>query len=519
MGGAFLKEGKMPSSLDYADVQGLVRFGYGQMTEACYFLLNIKNAPAARKWIRNARITTAVETKPPPRTALQVAFTYKGLEKLQVPENVIAGFSAEFISGLVGEENRSRRLGDTGANSSKGWRWGGSGNVPHAVVMLFAEPELLEGWKHSIKGELWNAGFEEIACLPTSDMDGVEPFGFIDGISQPDLDWEQTRKVSVNCEQLTYGNLVCLGEFLLGYSNEYGRYTDRPLLNLQEPGSEELLEAEDQPGKKDLGLNGTYVVMRQLQQDVRGFWQFLDKAAGSNREARRKLAEALVGRGLSDGAPLVPLSKIPIPGVGSRGGGAKRKLDIERNQFTYELDVDATRCPFGAHIRRGNPRNADTPGDPKGLISRLIHLLGFGNKSTRDDLIASARFHRLLRRGREYGEKLSPEEALQPAPSIDSERGLHFLAVNANIERQFEFVQNAWMMRTKFDGLTEESDPLLGNREAVPGCPFTNTFSLPQGSGVRRRVMEVPQFITVRGGAYFFLPGIRALRYLCKIGS
>jgi Dyp-type peroxidase family len=519
MGGAFLNERERPSSVDYADVQGLVRFGYGKMTEACYFLLNIKNARAARAWFGNAPITRAVEMKPLPRTALQIAFTREGLERLQVPDSVIAGFSAEFICGMTGEENRSRRLGDTEANSPKKWQWGGSGKVPHAVVMLFAEAGQFEGWKQSIRGELWQAAFEEMECLPTSDMGGREPFGFIDGISQPDVDWDQTRKVSINCDQLRYGNLVCLGEFLLGYSNEYGRYTDRPLLNPQEPGSEQLLEAGDQAGKKDLGLNGTYLVIRQLQQDVRGFWQFLDKVTGSNREGRYRLAEAFVGRAFSDGASLVTLSKSSIPGVGSKGNDAKRQLDIDRNQFTYESDSAGTRCPFGAHIRRGNPRNADIPGDPKGLISHLFHLLGFGNKGARADLIASSRFHRLLRRGREYGKKLTPEEAVQPALPGDPERGLHFVAVNANIERQFEFVQNAWMMRTKFDGLTEESDPLLGNREAVLGCPFTNTFSLPQENGVRRRVMDMPQFITVRGGAYFFLPSMRALKYLSTIGG
>jgi hypothetical protein len=61
MGGAFLNERERPSSVDYADVQGLVRFGYGKMTEACYFLLNIKNARAARAWFGNAPITRAVE--------------------------------------------------------------------------------------------------------------------------------------------------------------------------------------------------------------------------------------------------------------------------------------------------------------------------------------------------------------------------------------------------------------------------------------------------------------------------
>jgi deferrochelatase/peroxidase EfeB len=509
----------MPSSVDYSDVQGLVRFGFAKMTEACFFLLQIRNAAAARAWLRNAPVTTAVEMNPPPRTALQIAFTRQGLQELQVPDEVIAGFSAEFISGMSADENRSRRLGDTGANSPESWRWGGSNDVPHAVVILYAEPGLLDKWENSIKGESWSSAFEEIASLSTSSMNGTEPFGFLDGISQPDLDWERTRRVPANSDQLEYSNVVSLGEFLLGYSNEYGRFTDRPLLNPQARGCEELLPAEDQPGKRDLGLNGTYVVIRQLRQDVRAFWQFLDKASGSNLEARYRLAEAFVGRAFSNGAPLAPLSRTPIPGVGTRGDDSKRRMNIELNQFTYELDAGGTHCPFGAHIRRVNPRNADIPGNPTGLIAHLVRLLGFGNRNIRDDLVASARFHRILRRGRTYGTNLSPEEALRPAPPGDSERGLHFVAVNANIKRQFEFVQSAWVMRTKFDGLTEESDPLLGNREAVRGCPFTDTFSLPQEGGARRRVMGLPQFITVRGGAYFFLPSMRALRYLCRMGG
>ncbi len=502
----------MASSVDFGDIQGLVRFGYPRMTEACYLLGKAKNASAVRAWLTNAPITSAVKLQQPPKTALQIAFTREGLEALGVPKNVIAGFSAEFISGGAADENRCRRLGDTGANSPSNWQWGAAGRVPHAVVMLFAEPGLLNAWKQSIKGEFWNAAFEEIACLPTSDMDGREPFGFIDGISQPEIDWEQNRKVFINGNEREYSNTVCLGEFLLGYRNEYGRYTDRPLLDPQERAGSELPFAEDQPGKKDLGRNGTYVVMRQLAQDVRGFWQFLDKATNSNPEELRKLGGYMVGRTLTDGSPLVPLSHEAIPGIGKERDG------ITQNLFTYDSDVEGTRCPYGAHIRRANPRNADIPGAPKGLISTLIRTLGFGNKNIRDDLIASVRFHRILRRGREYGPKLTPEEALQPAPPNDAERGLDFFAINSNIQRQFEFVQNAWLMRTKFDGLTEESDPLLGNRAPINGCSSTNTFSIPQSGGVRRRIMDVPQFITVRGGAYFFLPGMSALRYLSRLG-
>src|SRR5207248_6037604 len=210
----------------------------------------------------------------------------------------------------------------------------------------------------------------------------------------------------------------------------------------------------------------------------------------------------MVGRNLADGAPLVPLSQYAIPGIDVKADG------LTKNLFTYDTDVEGIRCPYGAHIRRANPRNPDIPGASKRLISTLIHTLGFGNKNLRDDLIASTRFHRLLRRGREYGPNLDPENALQPTPSGDPERGLHFVAINANIQRQFEFIQSAWIMRTKFNGLSEESDPLLGNRAPVAGGPFSNTFSIPQSSGIRRKIMDLPQFITVQGGAYFFLPSI-----------
>ncbi len=258
-----------------------------------------------------------------------------------------------------------------------------------------------------------------------------------------------------------------------------------------------LPRAEDDPEKCDFGRNGTYLVLRDLRQDVRGFWDFLGRHAGATGASAQDLAESLVGRSMR-GQPLARPSGRPIPGV---------PIDDALNRFTFAGDPDGAVCPLGAHIRRANPRNADMPGGPGGPLSRLVRILGFARGGVRDDLVAPARFHRVLRRGRKYRDD----------GAADGERGLRFVCLNANIARQFEFVQNAWLMSAHFGGLAGESDPLLGNRQPVPGCPATNAFTHPGRDGVPTRLTGLPQFVTVQGGAYFFLPGLRALRYLASM--
>jgi deferrochelatase/peroxidase EfeB len=499
---------KSAPAVVYSDIQGIVRFGYARLTEASFILLSIRDAAAARTWIKGAPITTAEELSQPPLTALQVAFTNEGLQALNVPAHVRVGFSAEFLTGMSGDVARSRRLGDVGANAPESWKWGGPGNVPHLLVMLYAQEGLLEGWTRTIEGGNWDAAFEIVSILPTSNLYGLEPFGFKDGVSQPLVDWE--GKCDTQGDQLTYRNLTSLGEFLLGYPNEYGKYTDRPLLPPSEAYNSKLQPAANDPTLRDLGLNGTYLVFRQLEQDVRGFWLFVDKQSNSSDVTRQRLSASMIGRN-RDGHPLLPISLAAIVGVEPK--------DAASNQFTYESDPQGACCPLGAHIRRANPRNGDLPSGTKGVFSRLLHTLGFGTKSFRDDVIASTRFHRLLRRGREYGPALTEKDALDVSVPDCGEHGIHFITINANISRQFEFVQSSWIMGTKFDGLTDESDPLLGNREPVPGCLSVDNFSIGSESGLGTRLPGLPQFITVHGGAYFFLPGLSAIRYITSIGS
>jgi deferrochelatase/peroxidase EfeB len=271
-----------------------------------------------------------------------------------------------------------------------------------------------------------------------------------------------------------------------------------------------LSSAEDAPDKKDFGRNGSYLVLRQLRQDVAGFWRALDRYADGRVDLRERLGASMVGRTLQ-GEPLVGLLHEDIAGNAA-------KSDPDLNAFTYRSDPQGLGCPLGAHIRRTNPRNADLPPGGGGCLGRLIRTLGLSAGARALDLTASTRFHRLLRRGREYGVSVPPERALSAQQPLE-ETGLQFICLGANIERQFEFVQSAWVANAKFDGLADQADPLLGNRLSGPGDSRSDAFSIPQTDAPDQRLAGLSPFITVRGGAYFFLPGLRALRFLSQTVS
>ncbi|MDQ2660092.1 MAG: peroxidase, partial [Verrucomicrobiota bacterium] len=205
-------------SVDFADVQGLLRFGYGKMKEASYALLRVENADAVRAWLRSTPVTNAVAMNPAPSTALQIAFTVDGLRALGISPSVLGGFSPEFLVGMT-EESRARRLGDIDANAPAHWDWGNAGWVPDLVVMFFAEPGGLAPFVDEHTGKTFSDAFTEMRWLKTANLDGIEPFGFTDGISQPRIDWARERDPTQ--PQIDYSNIVALGEFLLGYPNEY----------------------------------------------------------------------------------------------------------------------------------------------------------------------------------------------------------------------------------------------------------------------------------------------------------
>jgi Dyp-type peroxidase family len=197
-----------------------------------------------------------------------------------------------------------------------------------------------------------------------------------------------------------------------------------------------------------------------------------------------KLASQMVGRWPS-GAPLVLSPNSDDP-----------KL-AEMNDFLYaQADSSGAKCPMGSHVRRTNPRDVFT--------------------SNPREAILLAKRHRLIRRGRPYGPplaaSLNPADYLKPAPEDPKEdRGLYFIGINGDLSRQFEFIQQTWINNPKFAGLYNDADPLMGDH--FP--PGKGVFTI-QGD-VRERVTNIRRFVHVRGGAYFFMPGLRAVRYLARL--
>ncbi|HKN67736.1 MAG TPA: hypothetical protein VJW73_15740 [Gemmatimonadaceae bacterium] len=224
------------------------------------------------------------------------------------------------------------------------------------------------------------------------------------------------------------------------------------------------------PRPAELSRNGSYVAYLRMQEHVGAFRDFL-RAHGETPEAQELVAAKLMGRWRS-GAPLVLSPDEDDPALGA---------DLRRtNEFDYaEMDPRGYRCPVGAHIRRMNPR----------------------------DTVGSLQRHRMIRRGGTYGPALPVG-----APDDGADRGIAAFIGCASLSRQFEFAMNVWANDPKFKDLKNERDPIIGTQDG------TFDMTIPRRP-VRKRITGLPAFTTIRGGAYFFLPGIRALRLLAGAGS
>jgi Dyp-type peroxidase family len=419
-----------------ADVQGNILCGYGRKyAHGLFLFFRIEDPRAFGQWLdaHAESITTALPWKREPRSTLNVALTFDGLSAMGLPARVLEAFPEDFRQGM---EARAGRIGDTGESDPARWEERLKGL--HGVVTSVAlERSVRDRRRQELEAEAQGAGLA-IACAQETDVreDEREPFGFVDGISQPAIrdpaagPWPRAGDVP-----------VAPGEFVLGYEDEGGV----------------IARAPDQ-----VGFSGSYMVVRKLEQDVDGFWDFMRSEADADAASMEWLAAKIVGR-WRDGTPLVRSPQ------GPDGHGAARDA---LNDFTFGGDPEGFRCPIGAHIRRTNPRDSLDP------------EWRFTNR------------HRIIRRGMPYA-----------ANGGSGKPGLVFVCYQASIERQFEFVQAQWMGDGNAFGLGSDPDFIAG--------PAAGKMTI---QGTPPRFVPMRSFVTTRGGDYFFVPGIAALRHIARPG-
>ncbi|WP_245481422.1 Dyp-type peroxidase domain-containing protein [Bradyrhizobium sp. LVM 105] len=453
------------------DIQGMLKSGFGSLTTSRFRLLTILDERLAKAWLARlldtGLVASAEQVGKPKQEKQQkerldavvaIGFTYSGLTKLGCRETSEHPFPTPFRSGM-GSELRAKLLRD----EYRQWTWTdregpGGGEVVH---ILLAE------WKTRGAASRLPAidphAFSVIEVGEESDFfdgDGKlrEPFGFRDGLAQPvirglrDQDGESLKQAREGARDLYDDRVVEPGEFILGYRNEYDELTFCPNVEGWTSASGQFT------------LNGSYLAVRQFEQDVAAFEAF--EAAHTDFAA---------ANGVSAGEKLMGRRKNGLP-LSWKGDPAVPVSDSVADAFRYRVeDANGFMCPNGAHVRRSNPRDS----------------LGIDVQSS----IKSSKLHRLLRRGRPYREK-------------SGRQGIFFIACNADLERQFEFIHQRWLQNRKFGALESQDDPIVGSQP----CP--KAFTIPgQPSGGE---VSLQRFTQTLGGGYFFLPGITALNFIAR---
>jgi Dyp-type peroxidase family len=283
----------------------------------------------------------------------------------------------------------------------------------------------------------------------------VEHFGYVDGRSQP----------------------VLLAEQLAAEKAAGG-------ISAWDPSAPLSLALVPDPLGKGEASYGSFLVFRKLEQNVRA-WNRAVSSLAQELGVKQELAGAMAMGRFKDGTPVVEQ-------------GVSGRTDVHNN-FDFAGDPNGRRCPFQSHIRKTNPR-------------------GEGIGAAGDDSVEEERGHRILRRGIPYGGALTtsnvPEE--QPEAGV----GLLFLCYQSDIWEQFEFIQRRWSnnpyflqpQKSKAPGYDQTGlDPVIG--QARPDSPARPAANWPKGwdNETIRVETQLANFVTMKGGEYFFSPSMSFL--------
>ncbi len=471
------------TKLESNDIQSIAFGGLGFMRfGACLLFQLSEDRSAAQNWLRQLLPDIAFNDahRLQREAVIIAAFGPHALIKFDLPEACVTQFPAAYLDGMA-TPDRARILGDVGDNAPGNWYWGRE--TPDVALLVYGtSPQALAQLQARITQQAAQHGHARLHQIDLKEIPenkkSEEPFGFVDGVSQPVISGTH-RALRGRDPQ----HVVEAGEFLLGYPDNRGNHPPGPRLSpLLDPNNRLPIAAAsedfttnivDQP--RDVARNGTFLVIRQLEQNVAAFDDYCRQEAERLQHRLPPpyqvtadfIAAKLVGR-WQDGSSLV---RYPYRSRTADNPGAGPDNDF----LLGREDPEALRCPFGAHIRRANPRDSFDPGSPEQLT--------ISNR------------HRLLRVGRQY----QPQAGHNP--------GLLFMCLNGDIERQFEFIQQTWLASPSFHGLSSEQDPIVGDGASGTG------FTIPSRDGPLR-LKPLPRFVTTLGGGYFFVPGKRLLSFL-----
>lgn len=510
--------------LDVDEIQGNILAGFNKDFQNFVYLRIDPGDPAVlatRQWLKNTLADQLSKTSevaafnrafkeakrlknpPPTATWVNVAFSASCLRRLRPPAEVDEFADDAFKLGMTA---RAEFLGDTSDRTQPGykanWIFGGRSEPAAEVhIVLLVASDIQADLNAKVTALLASlpAGLKEFHTdagktfgVPFA---GHEHFGFKDGVSQPGVrgrlsaapaDFLTERTIAAGDPRRdAFGKpgqiLLWPGEFVFGYERQP-----------QDPLSLDLDSEAAAPVTPSWAMNGSYLVIRRLRQDVGAFRAFVNQLARTLGIDAGLLGAKLVGRWPS-GAPIMRATTVDIPALGDD--------DLANNHFAFSRDTQPVTvtghsdphpqaaadflgavCPHFAHIRKVNPRDEATD-------------LGVAQ-----DTGARA----IIRRGIPYGEhiidKNNPTEA-----ELAVDRGLIFACYQASIVDQFETLIRRWCNTPNL--------PRPGGHDPIIGQEETH-------GGVRRRFIDFngrrcfmdAEWVIPTGGEYFFSPSISAIR-------